>query len=298
VVTFAQPWSDHLIGLRLKQSGRLPWVAHFSDPWVDSPHAAGTRWQRRMSRDMERAVISRADAVVFVTIETADLVMRKYPDAWRRKVAVVPHGFDPRAIKRSGATRRPGPMRLVYTGRFYRGLRTPLALLRTLASLHRQQSLAGTIEVVFMGPSVDAFRPDAAALGIDFLVRFEPRRPKDEAARVAADADVLLVIDAPSAAPSVFLPSKLVDYLAFRKPILGLTPTPGASARLLMRLGLPVVAPDDEGAIAKTLATLLECWRAGTLDVPPEFDEVAAEFDIRRTTAELDAVLDRTFNAA
>jgi len=298
VITFAQPWSDHLVGLRLRQAERLPWVAHFSDPWVDSPHAGGADWHRRMSRDLERAVIEQADAVVFVTSETADLVMRKYPDAWRRKVAVVTHGYDPRTVDRSGEGRRPGPLRLVYTGRVYRGLRTPSALLRALASLHRQRSLAGTIELVFMGPSVDIFRRNAAALGVEGLVRFEPRRPKDEAARVAADADVLLVVDAPSAAPSVFLPSKLVDYLAFRKPILGLTPTPGASASLLARLGFPVVAPDDEHAIATTLAALVERWRAGTLDVPPVFDEVAAEFDIRRTTAELDAVLDRTFNAA
>ena len=298
VITFAQPWSDHLVGLRLRQAERLPWVAHFSDPWVDSPHAVGPQWQRRVSRDMERAVIEQADAVVFVTSETADLVMRKYPGAWRRKVAVVPHGFDPRTIDGGTTTRPPGPMRLVYTGRFYHGLRTPSALLRALASLHRQKSLAGTIELVFMGPGVDAFRRDAAALRIDDLVRFEPRRPRDDAARVAADADVLVVIDAPSVAPSVFLPSKLVDYLAFRKPILGLTPTPGASAGLLTRLGFPAVAPDDEGAIAKTLAALVERWRAGTLEVPPTFDEVAAEFDIRRTTAELDAILARTFNAA
>jgi len=43
---------------------------------------------------------------------------------------------------------------------------------------------------------------------------------------------------------------------------------------------------------------LLERWRAGTLDVPASFDEVASEFDIRRTTAQLDAILDRTCRAA
>src|SRR4051812_4008837 len=41
VVSFAQPWSDHLIGLALHRETRIPWVAHFSDPWVDSPYAVG-----------------------------------------------------------------------------------------------------------------------------------------------------------------------------------------------------------------------------------------------------------------
>jgi glycosyltransferase involved in cell wall biosynthesis len=295
VITFAQPWSDHLIGLRLKASARLPWVAHFSDPWVDSPYLHGAAWQRRIWAGMERSVIDHADAVVFVTEETADLVMRKYPADWRRKVAVVPHGFVAAGASAERSPRMGGPMRIVYTGRFYRDVRTPLALFHALALLPEQVSLAGRLELVLMGPTVEEFRRDATALGVERLVRFEPRRSKDEASRAAADADVLLVIDAPSSGPSPFLPSKLVDYLAFRKPILGLTPREGASARLLERLECPVVAPDDVSAIADAVSALLARRQSGRLGVAASFDAVASEFDIRRTTAQLDDVLVRTF---
>ena len=137
---------------------------------------------------------------------------------------------------------------------------------------------------------------DAAALGIGSLVRFRGRVPPAEAARAAADADVLLVIDAPSDGPSVFLPSKLIDYLPFRKPILGVTPEDGASARLLHRLGCPVAPPDDIDAIAAALADLVRRWREGTLSVGAAFDGVAAEFDIRRTARVLHDVLIRAFD--
>lgn len=186
-------------------------------------------------------------------------------------------------------------MRLVYTGRFYRDRRTPLALFRGLALLQEQAPLAGRLELVLMGPMVSEFRAAAAALGVEPLVRFEPRRPREDAARAAAAADVLLVIDAPSAGTSVFLPSKLIDYLAFRKPILGLTPADGASARLLARLECPVVAPDDPQAIAAALSALLARRQSGALSVSAAFDAVASEFEIRRTTAQLDDVLVRTF---
>jgi glycosyltransferase involved in cell wall biosynthesis len=298
LMTFAQPWSDHLVGLRVQRAARLPWVAHFSDPWVDSPYFSGSAWSRRAAREMERSVVERADAVVFVTAETADLVMRKYPAAWRRKVAVVPHGFVATDIPAGDRLHTAGPLRIVYTGRFYRGARTPLALFRALALLQRNAPLAGQLEVLLMGPTVGEFQRDAAELGVEPLVRFQPRRARPEAARAAAQADVLLVIDAPSAGTSVFLPSKLIDYLAFRKPILGLTPAEGASARLLARLGCPAVAPDEPEAIAAAIGALLARRRSGTLTVPDAFDAVAAEFDIRRTTAELNEVLGRTFNAA
>ena len=62
LVSFAQPWSDHLIGLRVHRATGLPWVAHFSDPWTDSPYLRGRRWQRRIWARMEADVVRHADA--------------------------------------------------------------------------------------------------------------------------------------------------------------------------------------------------------------------------------------------
>ena len=297
LITFAQPWSDHLAGLQVRRRDGLPWVAHFSDPWVDSPYSNGSAWLRDAWRRMERDVVAAADAVVFVTEEAAELVMRKYPGEWRRKAAVVPHGFDPRTSPQR-AGRRPGPLRIVYTGRFYLGVRTPSALFRALANLNDRMPLADALELICVGPHVIEYQREVAALGLTGVVRLEGRRPKRDADALAADADVLLVVDAPSEGPSVFLPSKLVDYLAFRKPILGLTPANGAAARVLARLDCPSVAPDDEPAIASAIASLVERSRAGALQVSPSFDAVAADFDVRRTTARLDEVLTRAFSRA
>jgi hypothetical protein len=88
-----------------------------------------------------------------------------------------------------------------------------------------------------------------------------------------------------------------VDYLPLRKPIVGVTPEPGATASLLRRLGCAVAPPDDVAAIASALRDLVRRWRAGTLAVPDSFDQVAAEFDIRRTTARLHDVLAGAFHA-
>ena len=293
IVTFAQPWSNHLVGLRVRRKTALPWVAHFSDPWVDSPYA--TVRQQAIWRPLEAEVVGAAAALVFVSDETAELVMRKYPDEWRHKVSVVPQGFDARAAKAVASPRRAGPLRIVYTGRFYAGARTPLPLLRALASLNTARPLAGTLELTFVGPHVDGFARDAAALGVASLVRFQGRVPPAEAAALAADADVLLVIDAPSTGPSVFLPSKLIDYLPFRKPILGITPEPGAAAALLRRLGCPVAPPDDVAAIAAALGDLVRQARAGALNVSESFDRVAAEFEIGRVAARFNDVLLRAF---
>jgi glycosyltransferase involved in cell wall biosynthesis len=292
VISFAQPWSDHLIGLRVHRSTHLPWVAHFSDPWVDSPYA--TPRQRSIWRRMEASVIREATALVFVTQETADVVMKKYPDAWRTKVSIVPHGFDPRVpVNASNSADRSRPLRLVYTGRFYLGVRTPSGLFEALAVLNRRSPIAGQIEISLIGPHVDDYLAEAQRLGIAESVTFHDRVPPSAAGRAAAQADVLLIIDAPSDGQSVFLPSKLVDYLPFRKPILGLTPPQGASANLLRRLRCPIVPPDDVSAIASAISDLLGRWRDGTLAVDESFDATAAEYEIRNTSRLLSDVLAR-----
>jgi hypothetical protein len=297
LVTFAQPWSDHLVGLRVHRATRLPWVAHFSDPWVDSPYLRLSAARLAAAREMEAEVIREATAVVFVTTQTADLVMKKYPDEWRGKVVVIPHGFESASpVKDYAAARRPGPMRLVYTGRFYDGLRTPTSLLQAIARAHAVEPLNGALDVTFIGPHVISFAPEATRLGLDAFVHFRDRVTAADALAIASDADALLVIDAPTEGPSPFLPSKLVDYLPLRKPILGITPAAGAAAELLGRLGCPTAAPDNVEAIQAAVTCLVRQWRDGMLSVPPQFDKVASEFDIRQTATQLSGALTRAFD--
>lgn len=108
----------------------------------------------------------------------------------------------------------------------------------------------------------------------------------------AATADVLLVIDADSDG-SLFLPSKLIEYLPFRRPILGLTPVPGPSADLIRELGYQVVAPGDLPAIAATLRDLLQAHAAGRLVPSLQHDSVTDRFSVARTTRKFAGLLEQ-----
>jgi glycosyltransferase involved in cell wall biosynthesis len=288
LVTFAQPWSDHLIGLRVHRDLGVPWLAHFSDPWVDSPYLP--KKARALAQRFEADVVNGADVLVFVTQQTVDGVMAKYPAALRAKAHVVPHAFDrsvaPQTTTRDGAR---GRLKLVYTGRFYDDIRTPNALFSALARL----APIPTPELVLMGPNMRRYRSVAHRYGIADAVVLSDAVPYETALREAASADVLVAIDAEAEGASMFLPSKLVDYLMLRKPILGLTPPGGASAELLHRLGFKTAAPNDADAIEALLRELLDARKRGMLDVPPQFDVVAAEYDIERTSTAFAVLLDR-----
>jgi glycosyltransferase involved in cell wall biosynthesis len=294
MISFAQPWSNHLIGLQIHRESGLPWVAHFSDPWVDNPYYHYTPFQRRFCSRLEKAVIQEADAVVFVTSQAADLVMKKYPSAWRSKVHRMPHGYELEILNDvevfSEAHRR---LRLVHTGNFYHALRTPEKLLEALRLMRKTQPLDDQIEVVFIGLNTERYQQTANNMGLQGIVECRGPGLFLESLKAAAQADVLLLIDAPSDNTSPFLPSKVVDYLVFRKPILGLTPLSGASADLLRQLGCPIVSPDDIWGIAEVIKDLLKLWQSNRLKVSGVFDRVAKTYDIRQTTQTLKNVLDR-----
>jgi glycosyltransferase involved in cell wall biosynthesis len=284
---------SNLVGLAIKRRTGLPWVANFSDPWLDNPYFKFTPWQRPLIRALEKAIIREADAVIFVTSQTADAVMGKYPKEWRKRVHVIPHGFEAGVLKGLDPAPPPRPrLRLVYTGSFYRGRRTPEGLFRGLQLLQRQRHLDRELEVRLLGPQVPPYQALARSLGLDGVVACLGPAPFAESLREAAAADVLLVIDAASDGPSLFLPSKLVDYIPFRKPILGLTPEAGASADVLRQLHCPIAAPDDPQAIAREVETLLDLHQAGRLEVSPAYDAAARQYDIRKTTKVLDGILE------
>ena len=296
IVSFAQPWSSHLVGMRLHEETGLPWVAHFSDPWVDSPYLRGAGWQRRLWARMEREVIAKAARVVFVNQQTADRVMAKYAGEWAARARVVPQGYEPLA-RPPASERVGGPLRIVYTGRFYDGLRTPDAFLRAIAALQRHTAIDGRLAVEFVGGAMQRYERLAADLRLDGVVKFLGRRSPAGALAVASTADVLLSIDAPADGPNLYLPSKLVDYLALGKPILCLTASEGASAELLKPFGYPIVDPTDSGAIAEEIWRLVRLKESGRLTPSPRHQEVARRYDIRETTRRLQAVMEEALNS-
>lgn len=256
LATFGQPMSDHLIGLELKKLYRVPWAAHFSDPWVDNPFGRHDALTRSFNRRLERKVVAAADRLIFTSRETVEMMMGKYPPGWRAKARVLPHSFEPAAYPRAAAGPEGAALTVRYTGEFYGG-RTPKPLVETVRSiLETDPQLLADVRFELVGPiSTDAL----AASGLDTLpaglVVTKPSVNYRESLALVSGADGLLIIDAP-AAKSVFLPSKLIDYIGAGRPILGLTP-PGAAADLITRLGGWVADPTDVEAMRRAMTAFL-----------------------------------------
>jgi len=254
LVTFGSPMSDHVIGLELKRRLNLPWIAHFSDPWVDNIFKNFNWLTKSINVALERRVIETADRVIFTSAETLDLVMRKYSPALRSKSRVLPHSFEIRADLLTKETSDSPVVR--YVGDMY-GQRTPEPLLRALRELlARDPDLLNEVRFEFVGSTHDLKLNEMGLADLPKgLVTFQSTVSYEESLALMYSADGLLVIDAP-AERSVFLPSKLIDYVGAAKPIFGITP-PGTASRLITELGGWISDPSNKDATRQALGSFI-----------------------------------------
>lgn len=254
LVTFAQPFTTHIVGSELKRKLGLPWLAHFSDPWVDNPFSPFDAKAKEQNLALERSVAENADILVFTSWETVNLFYKKYPAELKKKARVLPHCYTASQHKANGLE-RPGPITVRYLGNFY-GDRSPRPL---VAGLHRLYENDPTMlenarfELIGSGSGIEV----DSMLGSlpNGLLSVRPSVEYSESLDLMASADALLIIDAP-AETSVFLPSKLIDYIGAAKPIFGITPN-GTAADLIVELGGLVADPAQPNAVAAGLRQLL-----------------------------------------
>lgn len=278
VLSFGQPWTSHIAGQNLKRISNLPWLAHFSDPWVDNPYSQGlSAGQQAKMFELERTVMASADKLIFTNKPAASVAMRKYPQNWKRKVDIIPHAFDHKMITRSAQPPiKSNCMRFVYTGSFY-GLRNPRNLILALGGMRQPGNVM--VEIAGLIKDVETYKRLANKIGVGDMVKFSSQMTYRESLNLAAKADVLLLIDAPSE-KSLFLPSKLVDYLIFEKPILGITPKKGAAADLLYELSYPVAPPDDVDKIMAAMQKMFKQWQSHKLKCSNKHYQIAQRYEI------------------
>jgi glycosyltransferase involved in cell wall biosynthesis len=290
LLTFSFPLIDSIIGLELKRLYGFPWIAHFSDPWVDSPFKEYDPLTRALNVRLERDVIETADRVVFTSPETADLVMAKYPTVLREKVRTLPHAYEAEILQ-TRKFENNDRMVIRYLGDLYSG-RTPRPLIEALRQLlSSDPELVARFRFEIVG---DIHQLDLKSMGLEELPEnllvLRGRVSYDQSSQLMASAHGLMVIDAPApqGGKSVFLPSKLIEYVGAGRPIIGLTPR-GTAADLITDLGGWVADPTDSAQLASVMRSFLTFlvehdggelpW--GTPNVRKEFEapNVARKFE-------------------
>jgi glycosyltransferase involved in cell wall biosynthesis len=243
------PLGPHLAAWRISSRLRLPWIADFRDPLgtaLSDKYFTSTR--QKLLLGLEEWIMRRARFVLANTDAAADRLRNLYPEH-SEKVHLVWNGFDPEdRIRPRSLTKRPYKM-ITHVGELYSG-RTVKPIIESIARLIGQQRLrANEVRLRLVGPADHSCLPTEnlleSAQAEGWLEFTNELIPKEEANKIAADSDGLLLLQPQSA---LQVPGKLFEYLQLRHPILAFVARQSPSERILSQCGVPyrAVYPDSK----------------------------------------------------
>jgi len=262
IVSTSPPVSCHLIAAEVKRQYGLTWVADFPHLWSQD-HGAPAGLRHRFDQRLELCTLARADALVTTNPVHASRFGVLHGGG---RIHVICHGYDPQQVNEP-----PVPLddtfTLTYTGGLTRGVREPQVVLQGLELLLRPGLCDRTrVRVSLYGPVCDWVDAQIAGTGLQGVVVQHGVVPQTTAFEVQRRAHVLLNIKCDYGFNVGILSSKVLEYLAARRPVISVGTGVDVADQVLADTGAGVVAEDAE-AVADTVGRMYQEW-CRTEDLP------------------------------
>jgi hypothetical protein len=299
MVSSSGPPASHLLAWLVKRRHpEIRWVADFRDLWTQNPNFPGIFPFTLLENALENRILSSADAVVTVSEGLA----RVFRDRCGGKVHVIENGFDDEELESIPPLASTSPeFTLVYTGTLYVPRQDPRPLFAAWKDLQGRAGVGGSPGIlvrffVTNRPGREYLQGLVESLGLGDLVRVDRDIPYRDAIAIQKGADALLLLEREPAAPNEqgVLTGKVFEYLAARKPILGVGfRSEGELGKLLVASGLGFPLGQDVSRILHTLEKLITAKGMGEMDGMVNPDEaLIARYSRKSQAARLAVLLD------
>ncbi len=259
--SYASP-ASHIVAGMLAGKNVCRWVADYRDLWIEN-HVWVGKWPFTvLERVLEKKYVgTRADLITTVSVPLAKVLQKKF----RAPVHVIENGFDeddyntdffPYFTEKK--------RRIVYTGTIYPEKRDPSPLFAAISTLADEseeicRKMDEGLEVLFFGDENEWLNNLIREHRVQRWVKYQGKVGRGEALRIQKQADLLLFLEWDNGAVDGILTGKLFEYLAMRKPILGVGVSSRTSPGALMEeAGVGCAVGSDMVKIRRVLCHLLE----------------------------------------
>ena len=234
IVSTGPPQSMHLIARKVSLATGIPWVADFRDPWTKIfyfKHLRLSRWAERRHHKLEQKVLDDATAVVAVS----PLVQKDFTEMTATPVHLVTNGYDQSDYTEPVETDE--HFNVVHTG-LLTTEGNPVELWNVLGKMCAADSdFAGKFRLILAGKTDMKVLESIKEAGLEKYLTDLGYLDHDKAVMEQRKASVLILPIREEPETKAILPGKLFEYLAARRPILGVGTREGAMATVLQDTG-------------------------------------------------------------
>lgn len=281
IVSTGPPQSMHLIARKVSLATGIPWVADFRDPWTKIfyfKHLMLSRRAERKHHRLEQSVLDDASAVVAVS----PLVQEDFARMTSTPVHLVTNGYDESDYLESVTP--DGNFNVVHTG-LLTAEGNPVELWKALGSkCLADKAFAEKFRLILAGRTDEKVLQSISEAGLTPYLTNLGYIDHDKAVREQRKATVLILPIREEPETKAILPGKLFEYLAARRPILGVGTKEGAMATVLQETQAGRIFDwDDSAGISAYIDSLWEEISAGnSLEQSADIEKYSRRMTSRR----------------
>lgn len=287
IVSTGPPHSMHLIARELSACTNIPWLADFRDPWTKMfyfKHLSLTKASEKKHQRLEKKVLDDASAVIAVTPS----VQSDFQNMTSTPVHLITNGFDDEDFEIR--MRSHMHFNVVHTGLFASdGI--PTVLWDVLAKkVEEDAEFASKLHIRLAGKTDREVFESLERRGLGNRVIDMGYQTHNVAVREQKSASLLILPLRKDPEYKKTYPGKVFEYLAARRPVLGIGQEDGVMAKLLEETGAGVVCDwDNEEGIRAAVDSAWERYKSG--DEPLEEGPIAS-YSRKNLTHKLSELLD------
>lgn len=266
ILIASNPFTVQVIGILLRyRNKKIKYVSQFFDPLVENFFSKLSKTAQYLRSKFEHLIVKNSDFVIVNNELQMNKCIQRYSSKLGNKFFLVPFCTDSKILdivsdhinydntEGNSINRK---LLITHTGSIY-GYRNLNLLINALKFLNEKiENLEDVLEVRLIGHCIEDEYNNVKKANLMNIVSFIPPMSQLLAYRYLVESDALLLID-PDVEESVFFPSKLCEYFAFNKIILGLVPEKSPSKFELEKAGHLVFNKKNHIDLANTISLLL-----------------------------------------
>ena len=257
IVSTGPPQSMHLIGMKLSEATGIPWIADFRDPWTKIfyfKHLSLSKASERWHKKMEKQVLDKASAVVAVS----PLVQQEFQAMTDTPVELITNGFDECDFPDGKADGPENDFIITHTGLFAAD-GNPTVLWKVLSEKCKADNgFRKALKIRLIGKTDAQVLKALEDAGLQENLEDMGYQPHAVATQAQRNASILILPLRKEPEYKAVLPGKLFEYLASRRPVLGIGQPDGAMAMILNRTRTGTVLDWED--MESITGFIDDCW--------------------------------------
>lgn len=220
IITTGPPHSVHLIGYYLKQTKAVNWIADFRDPWTTIGYHKKlklTSSAKRKHKLLESKVLKSADKIIVTSATTK----KEFEQITEQPIKVITNGYDSEI---SSTQKLDEKFTISHIGSMLTG-RNPVKLWQVLSDLLKNNiDFKNALHLQFIGVISDDVLQSLNDFGLQTHFKVVGYVSHEKAIEFQKTSQILLLVEIDSQETIGIIPGKLFEYMAAKRPILGVGP--------------------------------------------------------------------------